>query len=104
MDNGIFHPPACQSSYDHVGKTGNLQWSKVLVEFYVNDMKIVIAALHSVLLRCVTVCYPSTEQLKCSNYKVIPLNAYLEENEKIHLYHHCQTHLIITLISTRFHY
>ena len=75
----------------------NLQWSKILVEFYINDMKIVIVALYSVLLGCATLCYPSTEQLKCCNYMVSPSNAYLEENEKIHFHHHCQTHLIIIL-------
>ena len=47
----------------------------------------------SILLRCATVHYPSTKQSKYSNSTVITLK-YLEENQEIPFYHHCQACLI----------
>ena len=107
MDNGISTHSHAKVHMTMLGKQEiNLQWSKVLVEFYINDIKIVIAALYSVLLSCATVCYPSTEKLKCSNYMVSPSNAYLEENEKIHTLPSSLSNTLncYTLFSTRFHY
>ena len=49
--------------------------------------------LFSILLRCVTVRYPSTERSKYSNCTV-NLSKYLEENQKICFHHHHQACLI----------
>ena len=46
----------------------------------------------SVLLRRVTVHFPSTEQSQCSDCTV-NLSKYLE-NQQICFHHHCQAHLI----------
>ena len=45
------------------------------------------------LLRCVTVRYPSTERSKYSNCTVNP-SKYGKENQGIHFYHHHQARLI----------
>ena len=62
-------------------------------------MKMVIAALYSpiynhiyspILLRCATVHYPSTKQLKYSNCTVNPN----KENQEIHFRHYHEAHSI----------
>ena len=63
-------------------------------------MKMVIMAL---LLRCATVHYPNTEQLKHSDCTVNPFK-YLEENQDIPFHNHHQACLFITLVRTRLHY
>ena len=56
-----------------------------LIRLKISETKMVIRS-GSILLRCVTECYPSTEQSKCCNNTVNP-SKYLKENQEIYFYH-----------------
>ena len=72
----------------------------VVFEFYIKYENV---CSNSILLKCVTARYPSTEWSKYSNCTVTSLK-YLEGNLEIHFHHHCQACLIRYLIRTRYQY
>ena len=67
---------------------------KAVFEFYIKQYE--NGCSSSILLKCVTVSYPSTKRSKYSNFTVTS-SKYLEEdeeNQEIHFHHHRQARLI----------